>query len=1169
MRRLIILLFSLLSIAIDMYAYTVTVNAHEHGSVTYNDITFREESRTFEVDSNTEFEIILTPDEGYTPRVHGGNIQQWEDKRTKPLKYSATIFADMTIDAYFDDVNMPDNYTLTITARGNGRAVLYPKTEIRNTTMSFTIQSRPPVKALISFYYDSGSRIKYVLVNGTPMDLNDLNGRLSIEITSDINVEVEFEQIPDYTLTIKASGGGYVSYGNDKIRDDTKSFSIQEGKYIFIMCLPDVGYKIKSIKLNGTPSSSTSYSFTIYSNTTIEVEFEAIPVTTYTLTITATGNGSASYSGETIRGTTKAYTVNEGTNISVSFSPDNGYRIKSVKANGSNVGTSSSYSTTVNANTKIEVEFEVIPVDPTPTPTTYTLSIKASGNGSASYGGETIKNTTKSYSVNSGTSITVNFTPDNGYRIKSVKVNNSSVGTSSSYSTTVNANTSIEVEFEAIPVTTYTLTITASGNGSASYSGETIRGGAKSYTVNDGTSITVNFSPDNGYRIKSVKANGSSVGTGSSYSTTVNSNTKVEVEFEVIPVDPTPTPTTYTLSIKASGNGSASYGVETIKNTTKSYSVNSGTSVTIKFNPDNGYRIKSVKVNGSNVSTNSSYSTTINSNTTIEVEFEVIPVDPTPTPTTYTLSIKATGNGSASYGGETIRNTTKSYTIDSGSSVSISFNPDNGYRIKSMKVNNSSVTVSSSYSATINSNTTIEVEFEAIPATVYTLTITASGSGTVTYNGSSIKGTSRNFNVDEGTSVTISFSASDGNVLKSVKVNGNNVTSSVRNDRYTFTITANTTIEVIFEKSDTFIAVGNLNYQIVSFSNHTVMLDEGDYGITLEVPDKITYQNQSWSVIGIAENALDGNEALAAIIWNPETVFDGKVSNPNLLLYVKDEKYAPSTVKNVVANNVAKSITLYDAQSGNNFFCPRAFTAQSIAYTHSYSMKTGEKESRGWETIALPFDVQKYIHFTKGEVVPFAKWTMNSNLKPFWLCKLTANGFVEADGILANTPYIISMPNNDIYQNDYQLSGSVTFSAQNVEVKKSESVQTAQYGDRTFIPNFLCQNSNAGYLALNVNNDYEYYQGGENEGSKFILNLRRIHPFEAYMTTTSGTRSIDVFDGMTTAIRGIQEIEDRDQTIKVYNLNGQCIKKGTSIEEVKQGLPAGLYIINNKKIIIK
>lgn len=90
---------------------------------------------------------------------------------------------------------------------------------------------------------------------------------------------------------------------------------------------------------------------------------------------------------------------------------------------------------------------------------------------------------------------------------------------------------------------------------------------------------------------------------------------------------------------------------------------------------------------------------------------------------TYSLSITASGNGIATYSSTTIRSRTSSFTLVEGASATISINPDDGYRIKSVKVNGTAVLVSNN-SYTINSmssDTTVEIEFEAIPPTTYTL----------------------------------------------------------------------------------------------------------------------------------------------------------------------------------------------------------------------------------------------------------------------------------------------------------------------------------------------------------------------------------------------------------------------------------------------------------------
>ena len=104
-----------------------------------------------------------------------------------------------------------------------------------------------------------------------------------------------------------------------------------------------------------------------------------------------------------------------------------------------------------------------------------------------------------------------------------------------------------------------------------------------------------------------------------------------------------------------------------------------------------------------------------------------------------------------------------------------------------------------------------------------------------------------------------------------------------------------------------------------------------------------------------------------------------------------------------------------------------------------------------------------------------------------------------------------------------------------------------------------------------MNNDYVSYTGGSKEGSTFVLNLRKLHPFEAYMTSTSKARqTIAIQDNLTTSIGDITEILD-EKVIRVYNLSGQLllIEENKSLDEIKMLLPAGVYIVNEKKIIIR
>ena len=980
------------------------------------------------------------------------------------------------------------------------------------------------------------------------------------------NEIVEYNNV-NYNLTIKTTGNGNVLYGDFSLRNNSNSFVVTDGTLAIFSFEPDNGFFIKNLIVNGIDVISTlasyNYSLVISQNTTIEVVFEAIASATHTLSIKATGNGSASFDDTTIKNSRSTFTVNEGTSATITFTPDNGYRIKSVKVNNSDVTSkvsNNSYTISdISGDTTVEVEFEAIP------PTTYTLLIKATGNGSASYDGTTIREKTSTFTVIEGTDATISFSSDNGYRIKSVKVNNvdvtSNVSNNSCTISNINGDTTVEVEFEAIPTTTYTLSVKATGYGSASYGGTTVRGKTSTFTVNEGTDATITFSPDDGYRVKSVVVDGydvtSSVWNNSYTVSNISSDTTVEVEFEAIP------PTTYTLSIKATGNGSASYDGTTIREKTSTFTVNEGSSATITFSSDNGYRIKSVKVNNSDVTSsvsNSSYTVSnISRNTTVEVEFEAIPI------TTYTLTIKATGNGSASYEGTTVKNKTNTFTANKGTNATITFTPDNGYRIKSVKVNNTNVTSNVSNNkytvSNISGNTTVEVEFEVIPPTIYTLSIKATGNGGASYDGTSVRGKTSTFNVEGGTSATITFSPDNGNRIKSVKVNSADVTSQVMNNSYTISnISGNTTLEVEFEEIVSELTYGGIYYKVESEAQQTVKVVSGDYGLSLEVPASFTAKNKEWKVVGIEADVLN-NAELAAIIWNPDVAFSGKVNNPNLLLYVKDKKYAPEDIKNVVVNGEAENIELIDAENGNNFYCPQTFKAKRISYVHRYSMKTGFKTCQGWETIVLPFDVATILSATGTEIVPYSAWQQGSNSRPFWLYSMNSDGWKAESSIKANVPYIISMPNNEEYEASYNLSGDIQFTSSNVQVISSDNLSASKCDKWQFVPNYQNKVASQDIYALNVNSQLNTNTATETEGSAFIRSLRQVRPFEAYMAiegNAGARRVIPVFEDEVTGIPSIPVLwGSKDDAI--YNLNGQRVNS----------ISRGVYIQNGKKIIKK
>ena len=352
-----------------------------------------------------------------------------------------------------------------------------------------------------------------------------------------------------------------------------------------------------------------------------------------------------------------------------------------------------------------------------------------------------------------------------------------------------------------------------------------------------------------------------------------------------------------------------------------------------------------------------------------------------------------------------------------------------------------------------------------------------------------------------------------------------------------------------------------------SKSEMTVVVKAVDTSRTwIEIPASVSYDGITYQVSGIADGVFDGS-SMAALIWDveaalPNNAFSNASIGSNFLLYVKSSSYAPSSVKNVVVDGTAQTIVLSD--DGGQFYCPQAFTARSISYTHNYSMETGIGKAKGWETIALPFDVQKISHNTRGEIVPFPAYNSSFNQKPFWLANFSGSGFRRTAAVLANEPYIIAMPNSSSYRNEYNLAGDVTFSAENVQVPKTPS-----FSD-TFLPAFATVAKSSSVYALNVNNRYVKYSGSYDQGSCFISGLRDVRPFEAYLTGNFTRGIIEIgFDDDTTDMLDVLLSTDEAQEVSIHTLSGQQVARTTQrdFDSVWQQLPKGVYLVNGNKRI--
>ena len=343
------------------------------------------------------------------------------------------------------------------------------------------------------------------------------------------------------------------------------------------------------------------------------------------------------------------------------------------------------------------------------------------------------------------------------------------------------------------------------------------------------------------------------------------------------------------------------------------------------------------------------------------------------------------------------------------------------------------------------------------------------------------------------------------------------------------------------------------------------------------VPVDATFDSNGVLAVGGTTTMTDALESvggrdevaktITAIVWNSSATLTNSdlqgLDNPNMLIYVNSSEQAPDR-DNVVVGDFAKNIVLKDVESGNNnFYCPQAFTAEMMSYTRDFQQQTEIGVSRGWETIALPFTVQTIMHEKNGVIAPFGN---DASGKHFWLRQLTQEGIARATAIQANTPYVISMPNNNEYPGEFNLAGRVTFSSQNVTVPVTTDYANSMLDTNTntmivFYPAMHRVAQSEETYALNVSSA----QAGYAEGSVFVAGLRDVRPFEAYTWHHAhgpAPRYIPIseLNGGATAIESLTPSLSEGEGAW-YDLKGRRL--------LQKPVLKGVYLHNGRKVVMK
>ena len=530
-------------------------------------------------------------------------------------------------------------------------------------------------------------------------------------LTTNRTLKANFtENVPiQYTISVSANPteGGTVSGGG----------TFDSGSSRTVKATANDGYAFVNWTENGNEvSTNANYTFTLTANRTLKANFTANAPNQYSIIVSASPTEGGTVSG--------GGTYNSGSSRTVKATANDGYSFVNWTENGNEVSTDANYTFTLTANRTLVANFIAN------TPNQYTISVSAAPTeGGVVTGGGTYLQ---------GQSCTVRATAAGGYTFQKWTENGNQVSTDANYTFTITGARSLVAHFTANAPNQYTISVSANPS-----NGGSVTGGG---TYEQGQSCTVRATAAGGYTFQKWTENGNQVSTNANYTFTVTGNRSLEAHFIV------QAPNTYTISTSVTPTGAGTV--------TGGGTYQQGQSCTLTATAATGYSFQKWTKNGTQVSTNASYTFTVTENATYVAHFQL---------QTYTISTSS----NPSSGGSTTGGGTYSY----GQNCTLTANANNGYHFVKWTKNGTQVSTNATYTFAVTASGSYVAHFDQQS---YTINVSANPT-----NGGSVSGGGVHYH---GQSCTVHANAYSGYTFTNWTENGSQVST---NANYTFTVTSN------------------------------------------------------------------------------------------------------------------------------------------------------------------------------------------------------------------------------------------------------------------------------------------------------------------------------------------------------------------------------------------
>ena len=270
-----------------------------------------------------------------------------------------------------------------------------------------------------------------------------------------------------------------------------------KGETVTATAAPNFGYKFVNWTEDGNVVSEESeYSFTITNDRSLVANFELL--LDYDVNV--------SVSPEDAGTTTGAGTYTHGDNVTVNATPNYGYKFVNWTEDGNVVSEESEYSFTITSDRNLVANFELLDYD-------VNVSVSPENAGTATGAGN----------YTHGDEITVNATPNAGYKFVNWTENGEVISTETEYTFIITSNRDLVANFELMD---YDVTLSVNPEDAGVTTGEG--------TYTHGEDVTVNATPNFGYKFVNWTEDGNVVSEESEYSFTIASDRNLVANFELL-----------------------------------------------------------------------------------------------------------------------------------------------------------------------------------------------------------------------------------------------------------------------------------------------------------------------------------------------------------------------------------------------------------------------------------------------------------------------------------------------------------------------------------------------------------------------------------------------------------------------------------------------------------